>query len=89
MSLFKQQKPAADPEKLRQIKTWVYEALTMPDQVPISVSQLQCYEPGCPPIETVIAVMSQPPQTFKIHGAVAAIAQGDVKAAVAKLAQGE
>ena len=38
--------------------------------VPISISQFQCHEPGCPPIATVIAVMAQPPQTFKIHAAV-------------------
>ncbi|MEM7649736.1 MAG: hypothetical protein AAF283_11180 [Cyanobacteria bacterium P01_A01_bin.70] len=78
MSLFKQ-RTAANPEKLRQLKAWVHEALALPEDVPISISQLQCHEPGCPPIETVVAVMSQPPQTFKIHAGVEAIAQGDVE----------
>ncbi len=81
MSLFKQ-RPAASPEKLRQLKTWVYEALDLPTDVPVSISQLQCHEPGCPPIETVIAVMSQLPQTYKIHAAVEAIAKSDVEQAV-------
>jgi len=78
MSLFKRQKSTTDPETLRQLKAWVYEALDRPADVPISISQLQCHEPDCPPVETVIVVMSQPPQTFKIHGAVEAIAQADV-----------
>ena len=69
MSLFKQQRPAANPQQLQQIKTWAYEILAVSAETPISISQLQCHEPCCPPIETVIAVMGQPPQTFKIHAA--------------------
>lgn len=69
MNLFKQQRPTAKSEHVQQLKTWTQEILTLPTDVPISISQLQCHEPGCPPVETVIAVMSQPIQTFKIHGA--------------------
>ncbi len=69
MNLFKQQRPSASPEHIQRIKTWVYEILDLTTDVPVSISQLQCHEPGCPPIETVIAVMAQPPQTFKIHAA--------------------
>jgi hypothetical protein len=71
MNLFRQSRPATSPAVIQQVKTWVYEALALPRETPISVSQLQCHEPGCPPIETVIAVMSQPPQTYKIHAAIA------------------
>lgn len=69
MSLFKQHRPAANPQQLQQIKAWAYDILALSTDIPISISQLQCHEPGCPPIETVIAVMGQPPQTFKIHAA--------------------
>ncbi len=69
MNLFKQPRPTAKSEHVQQLKTWTQEILTLPTDVPISISQLQCHEPGCPPVETVIAVMSQPIQTFKIHGA--------------------
>ena len=57
------------PEQLTQLKTWVYQILSIDDSVPISISQLTCTEPCCPPLETVIAVMTQPPQTYKIHQA--------------------
>ncbi|MEL6130324.1 MAG: hypothetical protein AAFR24_19825 [Cyanobacteria bacterium J06627_3] len=53
--------------QLQQLKAWVYETLSLDASVPVSISQLTCTEPGCPPLETVIAVMTQPPQTYKIH----------------------
>jgi hypothetical protein len=65
-------------EQLKQLKTWVYQILSLDDSVPISVSQLTCTEPGCPPLETVIAVMTQPPQTYKIHQSAVEIEQADV-----------
>ena len=75
MNLFKQSRPTTNPAATQQIKTWVYDALSLSAEVPISISQLQCHEPGCPPIETVIAVMAQPTQTYKIHAAAADINQ--------------
>lgn len=84
MNLFNQSRSTTNPEHIRQIKTWVYEALNLPTDTPISISQLQCHEPGCPPVETVIAVMSQPAQTFKIHAAVEQITANDVQQAISK-----
>jgi len=52
MNLFSQDKPKANPEKVQQIKT-VYRLMEI-DRTTISISQLTCKEPGCPPIETVI-----------------------------------
>ncbi len=69
MSLFKKQRVTTNPQQLQQIKAWTYDILALSTDIPISISQLQCHEQGCPPIETVIAVMGQPPQTFKIHAA--------------------
>jgi hypothetical protein len=82
MNLFKQQKPTASPEAIQRLKTWAYEALDLSTEVPISISQLQCHEPGCPPIETVIAVMTQPTQTYKIHAAAGEISQEAVMQAL-------
>jgi len=82
MNLFKQQRPIANPAAIQQLKGWVYESLALSAEVPISISQLQCHEPGCPPIETVIAVMTQPTQTYKIHAAAADITQRQVVTAL-------
>jgi len=82
MNLFKQQRPTTSPAAIQQIKAWAYEALELPTDVPISISQLQCHEPGCPQIETVIAVMTQPTQTYKIHAAAGDLSQAQVRQAL-------
>ncbi|MDE3813326.1 hypothetical protein I7I49_24425 [Sinorhizobium meliloti] len=41
----------------RSIKSWAREVLTLPDEAVVSVSELACHVPGCPPKETVILVM--------------------------------
>ena len=69
MNLFSQSRPKRNPATLQQLKTWVYYLLKLDPEVSISVSQLQCTEPGCPPIETVITILSQPAQQYKIHKA--------------------
>jgi hypothetical protein len=78
MNLFSQNKPKADPEQVKQIKNWVYCILEVDSSIPIYISQLTCKEPGCPPIETVIAVMSTPVQQYKIHKAVNEIDEIDI-----------
>jgi hypothetical protein len=61
---------------------WAYDALAIDPGVPISISQLQCHEPGCPPVETVIVVLTEPKQTYKIHAAAGDITQAMVLAAL-------
>ncbi|PSN12615.1 hypothetical protein C7271_23360 [filamentous cyanobacterium CCP5] len=83
MNLFKQPRTAANPDHIQRLKGWAYEVLKLETAVPISISQLQCHEPGCPPVETVIAVMTQPVQTFKIHAPVGEISRDQVIQAMA------
>jgi hypothetical protein len=47
----------------------------------ILVTELHCTEPGCPPLETVIAVMDVPgkPRQFKVHKAIADLTLADVQ----------
>jgi hypothetical protein len=78
MNLFSQDKPKADPKQIQQIKNWVYRILEVDSSIPISISQLACKEAGCPPIETVIAVMSTPIKQYKIHKAANDIDEIDI-----------
>lgn len=78
MNLFAQSTSKAEPEKIKQMKTWLYQLLTLNSDTPISISQLRCTEPGCPPLETVIAVMTNPIQKYKIHKAIAEIEYVDI-----------
>jgi hypothetical protein len=78
MNLFAQSTSKAEPEKIKQIKSWVYQLLALNPDTPISISQLRCTEPGCPPLETVIAVMTNPTQKYKIHKAIAEVEYVDI-----------
>jgi hypothetical protein len=78
MNLFTKSTPPVNLEKLKQIKAWVYQKLEINPEISISISQLQCHEPGCPPLETVIAVMTNPPIQYKIHKPVSQITEKDL-----------
>jgi len=64
----------------RQIKDWVRELLAPGDDVTILVSELSCSEPGCPPIETVIALFrgGENPTKYTIHRASVDVTRDDV-----------
>ncbi len=81
--------PRPDPAQLAAIKRWVAAALTLPDDVPIMVTELHCSEPGCPPLETVIAILRPglPPEQRKLHKAVTAITTSDIAELYATYAQ--
>lgn len=79
MNLFTKSNLKSDRQQLNKIKTWIYQTLNIEHQIPISLNQLQCHEPDCPPIETVVAVMTSPPQKYKIHKSLSEITEADIK----------
>jgi hypothetical protein len=75
-----------DPEgATRRVKAWAEAAL--PEGTAVSVSELACAEPGCPPVETVILVMApgRPTRPVRLHRPAAGLREGDVLAALAGL----
>ncbi|MBI4783727.1 MAG: hypothetical protein HY785_20785 [Oscillatoriophycideae cyanobacterium NC_groundwater_1537_Pr4_S-0.65um_50_18] len=78
MNLSSRSKSKADPNKVAQVKNWVYNRLPISPDTAVSINQLICREPGCPPIETVIAVMSRPPQQFRIYKSIADLNYSDL-----------
>ncbi|MCA2868090.1 MAG: hypothetical protein ACK6CP_06565 [Pseudanabaena sp.] len=76
-------KPAVSAEQSQQVKDWLYEILQIDRQTVISLSQLQCQDSGCPPIQTAIAVMTSPHRVIRIHKAIPDIAYTDVVQAIA------
>ena len=84
MNLFSRSNLKADPAKVQQVKTWITELLNIDEQVTISLNQLTCHEPDCPPIETAIVVMEKPPKQYKIHKSIAEIQQSDIDRLKAK-----
>ena len=77
MNLFSQKK-TVNSEEIKTLKNWIYQALAIPSDIPISISQLSCKEPGCPPVETVISVLKTPQEVYKIHKKIADIEYEDI-----------
>ncbi|MBM3796444.1 MAG: hypothetical protein FJW31_20820 [Acidobacteria bacterium] len=74
--------PKPDSLKTSQVKTWVRERLALSEDAVVMVTELRCTEPGCPPLETVIAVLDGPgsKRQFKLHKGVAEVTPEDVAA---------
>lgn len=77
MSLFK---PKVDPEKARQLKDVVREAWALPEEVIISVMEVECMEANCPDLETNIILMSDgcEARLFKVYKPLAEVTSNDL-----------
>lgn len=71
-----------DPVQLTQVKQWVTARFAVPDDATVMVTELRCTEPGCPPLETVIAVLAADGtrQQWKLHHAANAITEAEIVA---------
>jgi hypothetical protein len=63
------------------IKEWVKSVFQLDESITVMVTELQCTEPGCPPLETVIAIMDRPgmPRQYKLHKAIAEVTLADIE----------
>lgn len=57
--------PRAPVEHIRRLKLIVRSVRHLDEDAPILVQQLACGEPGCPPVETVIADLGPPRRAWK------------------------
>ncbi len=64
------------------VKAWAREALRIDDDTTVLVSELACTEPGCPPVETVVAVFAATTTKTTIHKPLGEITQTDIEAAL-------
>jgi len=54
LGMFNPNRP--DPEAVRRIKLLITERFSLDENTTISVAELRCHEPDCPPVETIITV---------------------------------
>ncbi|MEM1332442.1 MAG: hypothetical protein AAGG08_03195 [Actinomycetota bacterium] len=74
--------PQRDPGDSARVNTLVTDLIDDAN-VTVLVTELECSEPGCPPIETVIALLSDSGNTqYKVHKPVADVRIDDVRAAL-------
>jgi hypothetical protein len=69
-------------DQANRIKAWTRDVFHLNDETAVMVTELECREPGCPPIETVIAVLKGPGKTqqYKIHKTANEIGVADIEA---------
>ena len=79
-------RPKRDAALIRQVKDWAYECLPISAEAAVSVMELECHEPGCPPLETVVAAMEHGKETrqWKFHKPMPDITLADVVDLAAK-----
>ena len=72
--------PKPNSARIAQLKSWVQQQLSLPDDAVVMVSELRCSEPGCPPLETVIAVLDGPgsKRQYKFHKGVGDVTRKDI-----------
>lgn len=69
-------------EQARAIKQWTRACLDLAEETVVSVNELACHLPGCPPKETVILVMNASKTVqASIHKALMEVAEADIVAA--------
>ncbi len=55
---------------------------------PVLVQQLACAEPGCPPVETVVAALGPPRRSWKFPKPAVDVSPDDLRAAIANHPEG-
>ena len=73
-----------EPEALGRLKAWTREALALPPEATLSVSEISCTDPSCPGTETVILVMRPGERTraYKVAKAVDEVTEPELRAAL-------
>ncbi|MFO0426163.1 MAG: hypothetical protein ACK526_06310 [Planctomyces sp.] len=71
----------ADPEQLAVVRGWACRVLDVPADSFVMVRQVECRDPGCPPVETIIAILSENdrPRQWKIAKPLTLVTQEDVE----------
>lgn len=63
------------------IKGWASAVFGLEEGTPMTVAELRCAEPGCPPVETVVAILGAPgsPRQWKVHKPISEVTFEDVE----------
>jgi hypothetical protein len=66
--------------RIRDVKDWVREAAGASDETTVVVSELTCAEPGCPPVEVVMALLEpgQTPVQKRLHKPLVELSRDEV-----------
>ncbi|KRR21041.1 hypothetical protein CQ13_31260 [Bradyrhizobium retamae] len=71
------------PQAVQELKLQTQKLLGLSNDVTVSVSELTCREPGCPDVETVVAILrdGEKPMIARIHKSIPDVTLDELKAA--------
>ena len=74
-------KKTANVALSKQIKVWVRDYAMVPEDFAILVTELKCAEPGCPPLETIVALLGPGGAQYqqKVHLAINQITEAEAQ----------
>ncbi len=81
--LFGERPDARRVAAVRALKDAARALFEATDEDAVVVNELRCTEPGCPPVETVVALLRRgsPPRQVKVHKAIVDVSVEDLRAA--------
>ncbi|MBN9064228.1 MAG: hypothetical protein BGP06_10875 [Rhizobiales bacterium 65-9] len=77
-------KEERDPALTERLKADVRAALSLSEDVALSISEIACADPACPVLETIVLIMEPGKKTraCKAHGAINAMSVEELRAAL-------
>ncbi|MCI2419799.1 hypothetical protein MOQ72_20335 [Saccharopolyspora sp. K220] len=76
-------------ERAGEIAELVRVTLGLPENSTVTVQELACAEPGCPPMETKIAVLDQTARRWTLHAQLSEVDDEAVRKALTTQPEGE
>lgn len=75
----------APPGRAGLVKDWVIRRLDLTDDDLVTVAELACHEPGCPPVETVMTVhrADGKRRDWRLHKPLADVEEADIQSLMA------
>jgi hypothetical protein len=83
LALGRRAQRAGYPEAVQQLKLQTQKLLGLSEDIAISVTELSCREPGCPDVETVVAILreGEKPSIARVNKSIPEVTPDDLKAA--------
>ena len=80
--------PKASATHIADLKDVVRSELELDAETTVLIQQLACTEPGCPPVETVVAVLGATRRSWKVLSPTIDVAPSDVRDMISKFPKG-
>lgn len=84
---FSRKRPDGFSARVSEVKSWTKALLSLAEDAVVSVNELACSQPDCPPKQVVVLVLcdSAPAWKFEVHKPLLDITEDDIAEAISSL----